>query len=134
VQIVSSPLHEKVVKLDRRRLRRFLPLLFHKIVPDISHDNLPFILGKKTSNLPSGQYHIDILQEILLLDLRISQDETSLLAEMAGLLEILFDILPQIFLAVILRQHDLPGLHPANIRGQSSQRLLAGSTHADQQS
>mmetsp|Transcript_10932 Transcript_10932/g.12860 ORF Transcript_10932/g.12860 Transcript_10932/m.12860 type:complete len:895 (-) Transcript_10932:5695-8379(-) len=132
VEVVPHTTHEERVQVipgvdDSRRLT-----LHHWT--HVIHDHVNLILGEETRDLSRHQDLIDVLQETLLLHLRICKDETHLLSLETRHLVQSLDVLKQVRLVVRLRDRNLERESSRDERCKASQALLTRTTHTDQKS
>lgn len=132
VQIVSDSVDKVVVKLAWRRVCALE--LLDVISSGIAEEGLFFVLRKQAWDLTSGEDHVDELEELFLLNFRVSEDETAVLAETTSDFEVLLDVFFQVFLGIVLYQLDLLVLHSLDECREPCERLFTASSYSDQQS
>jgi len=130
VQVVSHLVDEVVPQLNGGRLGNAFFLA--ELLGDVSEPGFLLVLGDQSGDFSRRQQHVDVLEELLLLDFSVGHDESHGLALVTSQLQVLLDFFLQVLLAERLGQHQLSGLVSADFSRQSGKRLLTGSSHTDQ--
>ncbi len=119
-----------------RRLTRFAPvpeaaLPFPAIV--VASRNDPYLTMTQARHLAREQHAVDVLQEVLVLDLRVREEEGHGLAQVArGVVHGLKVLLERVHV-VRLGERDLEQAVARNVGGEARERLLARAAHAHEQ-
>jgi len=109
VEVISNSIYEVGVELARCGVCSFE--LLNVVVPRVSEESFFLVLGEQAGDLASGEDHVNVLEELLLLDLGVSEDEAAVLAEAPSDLKILLDVFLEVLLGIIFHQLDLLVLH-----------------------
>ena len=131
VQVVAAAVDEELLEVVRRvRLAR--PLLEEGRLQVRRHAH-HLVLGEKARDLASHEDRVEELEEVLVLDLVVREEEGHGLAQVAGLVVDLLEVVLERVNAVGLGQRDLEEEAARDVRGEARQALLAGAADADEQ-
>jgi hypothetical protein len=95
---------------------------------------LLLVRGVEIGDFTGVKKGINIFQECLLFDLRISDQEDHLLSKTTSVFQERFDIVSPFWDAVSLRDFGLEGCHASHETGESSEGLSTRSADTDEQS
>jgi len=130
VQVVADPVDEELPQVVLRLLLVGALLLEH--AREVAVDGQLLVLGDEAGHLTREQHRVEVLEEVLVLDLRVGKQERHLLTLVAGDLVHHLQILHQRGDTVGFRELDLEGERPADVRRKLGERLLAGPAYTDE--
>mmetsp|Transcript_13743 Transcript_13743/g.31845 ORF Transcript_13743/g.31845 Transcript_13743/m.31845 type:complete len:1547 (-) Transcript_13743:4516-9156(-) len=128
VHLVPDAVHEVLVEVVVGVDKVVTELL----LGDATHvveDGVEVVLGEQVGHLAGRQHLVNVLEEALLLHLRVGEDKAHVPTLEAGDAVHHAQVVEEVGHVVVLGDGDLEGEVARNVRRQAGQRLLAGPSH-----
>ena len=133
VQVALEPFLEELVQLRWGWVVVGQFVLLVVVVSAIRQPGVFLVFRDESGDFARGEDHVDVLQELLLLDFGVRQQKGELLVEMPTHVVEVLDVLLQVLFLVVLGDGQLLDLLPSDVCGQSGQALLPGPSDSHQQ-
>mmetsp|Transcript_3151 Transcript_3151/g.13663 ORF Transcript_3151/g.13663 Transcript_3151/m.13663 type:complete len:966 (+) Transcript_3151:6936-9833(+) len=129
VEVVSHPVDERA----KEHIFRWVQAKGLGVRTNLGHHSLLLVLGKQSGNLAAVEDVVDVLEEVLLDDLRVGEQKDDIFPLRARHQEHLTQVVAPLVLPVPLRDFDREEVEFFQGGGQSGERLPPAAADAEQQ-